>query len=209
MAEARLNVQTRTVTGNKVRKLRREKILPGVVYGRKYASQSVQFPQNVFEKVYRDYGSSHLIGVSVDGEKDLKCYIHDVDIHPVTMLPRHADFLVVEEDTEVKIEVPLEFVGEAPVVKNEGAVVVHNLDVLEVVGLPSQIPEKIEVDMSVLDSVDKSIHVGDLDLGGGKSVHEEKDVVASVSMPKEYEEEEASEEVVTEVVTGGDNTEEE
>jgi large subunit ribosomal protein L25 len=155
VAEAvKLAVRTRTVLGKKSERLRRQGILPGVVFGGHKDSIPVETDAHAFELGFRRW----LEGLDGDGTPAL---IHDVSRDPVTGRLMHIDFERVSLTERTHAEVPLHFVGASAAVKN-GAVLVHARDHVRVEALPQDIPHSIEVDLSRLETIDDAVHVRDL-----------------------------------------------
>lgn len=88
-----LKVQKREVTGSRVRTLRRDGILPAVIYGTKTESINVQVKTTEFVKAFKLVRTDKVLTVDLDGTK-YKVTIKDVDVHPVRGEPRHADLLI-------------------------------------------------------------------------------------------------------------------
>lgn len=88
-----LKAEKREIVGSKVKKLRRDSILPAVIYGTKQESINIQVPTNEFIKVYKTTGKENTIELTVD-EKSYKCKVQDIDVDPVRGEPRHVDFLL-------------------------------------------------------------------------------------------------------------------
>jgi len=158
-----LTAKPREITGKASRKVRRRGMIPGVVYGHNVKSQSVQVSKKEFEHVYMRAGSTTLVDLTVgDDNKSRKVFIHEVQRGAVHHDLRHVDFLVVNLLEEMIVSIPLALVGESPAVeKNEGLLLQQTEHIL-VKALPTNIPSSIEVDISGLDEVGKSIHVSDL-----------------------------------------------
>lgn len=87
-----LKIEKRDIAGSVVRKLRRDGILPGVVYGNG-ESLNVQFSTNEFVRVYKSIAKIGDMILDLDG-KQIPCVIKSVDVHPVKGVPRHVDFLI-------------------------------------------------------------------------------------------------------------------
>jgi large subunit ribosomal protein L25 len=185
-----LNVEKRA--GNSAYKLRKAGKVPAVFYGRKEESTPISIKEKDFLKVWNEAGESTII--SLHGvDKDIDAIIQDVELHPVTDKPLHADFYVIEKDRKIKVDVPLEFTGEAPVEK-QGLVVVKVLHEIEVESLPGNLPQHIEVDLSSLVEIESQILIKDLKLPEDvKATLHEDDVVVSVSEAREEEPETPSE----------------
>ena len=141
--------------------LRREGVLPAVIYGRDEASTPISLDRKTFDKVHRDAGETSVITVKGLGE-DREVLIHDVSVHPVTGVTLHADLYAIKKGQTVTVSIPLEFTGTAPAVKDFGGVLVKVMHELEMEVLPKDLPEDIIVDISVLKTLDDKILVRDL-----------------------------------------------
>lgn len=188
MATRKLIAEERKTFGRKVGKLRRAGILPANVYGKKIKSQAVQVKFAEFEKVFSEAGETGLVELKVDGEV-LPVLIHNIQLDPVSDLPLHADFLKVDLKEKVGATVPIELVGESPAEK-EGGVVVQQMHEVEVEALPTDLPEKIEVDISALSGIDQAVKVGELKVDKTKvEIKEDPErIVVSVAPPAREEE---------------------
>lgn len=165
-----LRASKREVTGKATRRLRRQGLLPAVVYGQHASPLTVQLDAHEFERLYARTGRTHLIDLLVDGERPLKVLVKEVQRSPRKNTLVHVDFHQVSLREKTQVEVPVAIVGEpAPVMKGLADVlqVAHSL---RVECLPTQIPEVIEVDVSGLDHVDAALRVADLKLPSGVSV---------------------------------------
>jgi large subunit ribosomal protein L25 len=162
MAHVKLKAQERSIHGNQVRKLRREGILPGVIYSKKTQSSTLQVSFAEFYRVFKEAGKTHVVDLTIGEGKTLPCIIHDMDIDPVSGLPRHVDFLQVNLKEKVVAAVPVEYVGEAPGVKEFGAVLNTAVQELDVEALPDKLPSAITVDVSALATMTDVIRVVDL-----------------------------------------------
>lgn len=179
-----LAVETRTIHGKKLTTLRDAGKLPVVLYGPKEAPLSLSVDKRAFEKVLHEAGESSIVTLTGLGtSKDV--LIHDVAFDPRKGGVVHADFYAVEAGKEITVGVPLEFVGEAPAVKLGGTLtkVLHEI---EVTCLPKDLPQHIDVDVSLLDTFEKQIHVSDLKIPKNVTVENDgEEVVALVQAVEE------------------------
>ena len=170
-------------------KLRQEGFLPAVFYGRKEASTPITILLKDFQKVWLAAGESSVVSLKRSGGATLDAIIQDVDIDPVTELPRHADFYVFDKDKKIEVEISLNFVGIAPAVKEQGGILVKVLYELKIEALPKDLPQEIAVDVSKLIEIGSRISAKDIELPPGVSLLENpEEIIASVSAPKEEEE---------------------
>lgn len=189
MAKKVLTAEKREIFGRKIKKLRREGLLPANIYGRNIKSLAVQVKTDDFQKVFDEAGETGLVELKVNGEVH-PVLIHNLQTDPVTDLPLHADFLEVNLKEKVVATVPVELVGEAPAEK-EGGVVVQQMHEVEVEALPTDLPEKIAVDISGLANIDDAVKVGELKVDRSKVEIKEDDperIVVSITPPTKEEE---------------------
>ena len=144
-----LAIEKRDVTGKKTKKMRAEGNMPAVFYGKKEPSTSISVSYRAFEKVFKEAGYSAVVALLGLGETK-EALIHDVAIDPVKDTPRHADFYIVEKGQKVHVEIPIEFEGVAPAVKELGGVLVKVIHTVEVEAEPARLPQNIIVDVSSL-----------------------------------------------------------
>lgn len=169
MKRLKLEVEKRKILGKKVKKLRREGVLPGNIYGKDVKSLAVQVPVKEFDKVYKEAGETGLVDLAVDSEVR-PILIHNVQIDPLTDLPLHADFYQVNLKKKVKAMVPVVTVGEPKAVIDKVGLLLQPLSEIEVEALPKDLPEKIEVNVEHLAAVDEQIAVSDLKVPSGVTV---------------------------------------
>lgn len=160
-----LDASVREVFGKKVKHLRKQGMIPGTVYGKGFDPVSVTVDDKLFNSVYRKVGRTALIELNI-GRKKQSVFVQEVQRHPVKRNIIHVDFKVVDLKVALQLEVPVVAVGESPIVARGDALVNHVLNTLQVEGLPADLPQHIEVDVSGLDQLDKSILVRDVQVDG-------------------------------------------
>ncbi len=189
--------QPRTITGKASRILRRENLIPAVVYGPKMDTENLQVGTREFDVVYLRAGSNNLVDLKI-GEKGKahKVFIHEVQRNPLNHAVTHIDFVAVNLREEMTINVPLVLVGESPIVESHEGLLLFQVEHITVRALPMNVPSLIEVDISGLTEVDQTIRVGDLDLPENVTLvtHVEDPVVKITAMRVIEEEEVAAEE---------------
>ncbi len=202
-----LIVQPREITGKQSKQLRREDLVPGVVYGNKVEAESIQVPHRELDRVYLHAGSNTLVDLKIgEDATGRKVFIHNVQRNPVSHTLTHVDFMVVNLLEEITTTVQLVLTGESPAVKNGDGVLLQALDHIQIRALPSDILPLIEVDTSGLDDLDKTIHVSDLAVPGNVTVLTSGDeLVAKVTaLRAEPEEEVEAEEAAAEIAEGAE-----
>jgi len=185
MANLQLNAQPRDPKV-KAKALIRTGLVPAIVYGHGQKNTQVALDPKVFSKLFTATGESSLIDLAVEGQSNLTVLVKDVQYDLLKRTPVHVDFQQVRMDELITVEVGLKLVGESPVVKSDGAVLVESLHSLKVECLPVDLQHEIEVDISGLIKVGQVIHVKDLSLRPSWKLvgHELDDVVLSVMEPK-------------------------
>lgn len=201
MKHPKLDVEKRTVLGKKVKKLRREGLLPANIYGKELASVAVQVKYSDFEQVFKEVGETGLVDVILDG-KNRPVLIKNLQMNYRTQTPLHADFYQVNLKEKVKSMVPIVIIGEPKAVTEKAGVLLTPLSEIEVEALPAELPDSIEVDVASLAVLDEQITVGDLKIQEGVNILTEKEqVVARIGeMMKEEVVEPAEETQLPEVI---------
>ncbi|MCK5059830.1 MAG: 50S ribosomal protein L25 [Candidatus Pacebacteria bacterium] len=173
-----------------IQQLHSKGLMPAVFYGKKTPSTPISVAKKEFIKMWKEAGESSVVSLDTPNGQVL-ALIHDIDIDPVTDFPRHADFYVFEKDHKISVEVPLEFIGISPAVKDLGGILVKVLYDIEIEALPTNLPHSVKVDLSFLSTLGSHILAKDLKLPEGVSLSiNPDDVVVSASEPKEEETEE-------------------
>ncbi len=163
-------------------KLRRDGFVPAVVYGEGKEGKPIFLNYREFFNMYKQsIGHMAFFVLEVEGEK-VRTILKDKQIHPVTRQIIHIDFQELHAGKEIIIDVPLNFEGEAPGIK-EGGMLDIQLRHISCSSLPKNIKDDIVVDLTVL-GVGDVITVGDLDLGEMTSRAAEELAVASVHLPR-------------------------
>lgn len=201
MERIKIKVNSRQGKGKEiVKKLRKQGVIPAVVYSTDLnASLSIP-PESLKALRAIHFSESTVIDMEVIGDKEatsIPVLIKDVQFNPVTEAPTHIDFLKVSLTERIKVHVPIILKGEAKSVKEEGGMVEQILRELEVEGLPLDIPEHLDLDISTLE-IGKSIHVENLSVPEGLKVINELDETVVTALAKQEEAEEpVSEETVS------------
>ncbi|HON38306.1 MAG: 50S ribosomal protein L25 [Desulfomonilia bacterium] len=164
-----LALTPRSVHKKKVRALRREGIIPAVIYGRGFETTMVQVPRKDFEKAYKQTHGAAIIHAGIGGKK-LPVLIHAVQRDSIKGDILHVDFLKVDMRHEVTVDVPLVFVGESPAEKEGAGKVGREATSISLKCLPTDIPSEIVVDVSAIVDKHDVIRAADLKLPEGVSL---------------------------------------
>lgn len=195
MQRQKLKVEERKILGKKVKKLRREGVLPANIYGKDVKSLAVQVPTKEFEKVFKEEGETGLVDLHVNGEIR-PVLIQNVQVAPLTRAPLHADFYQVNLKEKVKAMVPVVAVGEPKAVSEKIGILLQPLSEVEVEALPTDLPEHIEVNVEPLATTDEQVLVKDLKAPTGVAIlTDPEQVVVKIAklVSKEAEEQAAQE----------------
>lgn len=169
MKKYTLTAKPRDTKKQNVKKLRREGFIPGTVYGKTVKSESIVVASKDFTSVYAEARETGLVELSLGGGTK-PVLIHHVQKDPVDEAILHVEFHQVDLKEKVKTSVPLVFVGESPAVAQKLGVLLTVLSEAEVEALPTELPEKIEVDVTRLEAVDQELKVSDLIVPSGATL---------------------------------------
>lgn len=185
-----LQANTRKIIGSAVKKLKRESIIPAVVYGRGFPSENIEVEGTNFKKIFEQAGASTIVDLLVDGKSTFKVLIHEIQYDPISDEVVHIDFYRIHEKEKVKVNVKIKFLGEAPVIKEKNGILVHNLSEVEIQALPKDLIHEVSVDLTQLKEFSDLIHVRDIKVPSTVEITQNpEEVVVSVSMPRKEEEE--------------------
>ncbi len=157
-------VTHRTVQGTGAsRRLRHNGRVPGILYGAGKEAQSIELDHNeLFHKLRQEAFHASVLTLMLDGESQ-PALLRDVQMHPFRPIVLHVDFQRVDINSKIHMKVPLHFINAdiSPGVKQSGANISHILNEVEVLCLPADLPEFIEVDLKDL-AVGHSLHLADI-----------------------------------------------
>jgi|AntRauTorckE6833_2_1112554.scaffolds.fasta_scaffold13610_2 large subunit ribosomal protein L25 len=164
-------------------------VLPAVFYGRDTEATAIAVDMTSFIKLWHTTGTSTVFEIETEDGTSQPALIQEIDLHPVTDQPLHADIYVIEEGQTVTVDLPIEVVGNAPAVKNKGGLLVQILRGVEVEADPTSLPEKLELDVTGLDEIGNQATVGEISVPDGVEIlAEDNEVVVLIEEPTELEE---------------------
>ncbi len=202
-----IKAELRTVLGRKVKKIRKEGLLPATVYGRNFEPISVQFKAMELERLFDEVGESGLVELLIDTQK-VPVLFRNPQYSPVEGELVHIDCYKVNLKEKITATVPIEFIGESQAVK-EGNNLVEVSNEVEIEALPADLPESITVDITALNTVEDMITVGDIKLDEKMEMITQPDqVIVKVEKPR-VEETPVEEEAQVEVPATEQKSEEE
>jgi large subunit ribosomal protein L25 len=206
-----LKAQIRDKFGKKTNLLRKQGIIPAILYGAGIKNIPLQVDGKEFSRVFQEAGESSLISLEIEGKgKKVQVLIHDIARDPLTGKFLHVDFYHPSIKKEVEAEIPLVFEGEAPAVKDLGGTLVREIQTVEVKGLAQNLPREIKVDVTGLRTFEDRILIKDLEVPEGVKILRDPDEIVALVTPPEKEEEEKpiEEEKVVEEEKGKERIEE-
>lgn len=195
MATLEVQARPRQAMGKNVKKLRREGVLPAVVYGPSVTGvQPLALTARDFARVFAQAGPSTLLRLSVEGAAPRQVLIHQVQYDHLHRDLIHVDFFAPDMRQELTLSVPLAFTGEAAGVTMEDGIALHLLSEVQVRALPADIPAAIEADMGTLAEIGAQLTAGDLALPRGVTlVTPAEEILARINPPTVVEEPEVVE----------------
>ncbi|MFA5386148.1 MAG: 50S ribosomal protein L25 [Candidatus Paceibacterota bacterium] len=193
--------QKREILGKAVSQLRETGVIPAELYGHNVKNIHLGLPKKEFSDVFKVAGENEIINLVVD-DKKIPVLVHDIQKNALTDEIIHVDFYQVKMTEKIIVATPLDFVGEAPAIKEKDGVLVKAMHEIKVEALPANLPHSIKVDLSSLDDIGKNIHVGDLSIPKDvKVLVDPQTVVATITEKAKEEEVVVEEPKVDEIVT--------
>ncbi len=197
MEELKLNAVKRNVLGKRNRFLRRQGITPTHLFGHSLASQALQCDTAELMKVVAHAGETRIISLKIEGEKQPKnVFVREIQRDAIGRKLLHVDFYQVRKGQKMQVAVPIVLVGESPAMKGKGRMLSHGITELNIECLPEKVPPQIEVDVSILEELEQSVHVKDIVLDPDVTVHADPEqlIVKVTEVQLKVEEEMVAEE---------------
>lgn len=178
-------IEREVSTKGKLRKYRNDGFIPGIIYGEKVGVLPIAIKERDFITIEHKYGRSVLVDMKI-GKKTIHGIFKEIQRNPIGRRAIHIDFEAVDLRKPVSTSIPIVTVGEAKGVK-AGGILDQTLHELEVEGLLTEIPDRIEVDVSNLEIKDV-LYVKDIVVPEGVKVYSDpEDVIVSIVTPKAEE----------------------
>ena len=206
MAELTLTAETGRPTGSRAsNRLRAEGKIPGVVYGLGSDPKAVAVNWRELRQVLTtDAGLNALINLDIDGEQHLSI-VKEMQRNPVKRSVTHVDFILIDRDADIEVEVPVTLEGEATLVERENGTVSQLLFSLTIIAKPGRIPDQLVADISGLE-IGESIRVADLALPDGvRTDVDPEDMIAMGEITRATLESEAEDAAAEEAAEAGDD----
>jgi len=188
-----LKASPRSVTGKQVRRLRREGLLPAVLYGHKFEPMAISLNAHDTALALSGLSQSALVTIELDG-KEYPALVRERQKNYIRNEFIHIDFQVVSRTEKLRTNVSIELHGVSPAVKDFNGVVVSGVTQVEVECLPQDLPERIVLDITKLVNIGDGIYVRDLVLPEGVTIHQPpEEMIVMISAPEQEVEVEAPE----------------
>jgi large subunit ribosomal protein L25 len=197
MEAIELKAELREARKSQVKNLRRQGLVPAVVYGKGSDATSIQIEAKPLRKVLREAGTHQLISLLIDNEPPKLALARDIQQNALNRDYLHVDFYAVTMGEKVTANVPIILKGVSPAVRDKGGLLMQGLDQVDIECLPSKLIASIEVNVEGLLDFNDSISVSDLDLSEDITILSDPDsLVARIEAPRTEEQlEEMDEEV--------------
>ena len=184
-----LEAKKREVIGKKVKSLRREGLLPAVIYGSGFEPQPITLDTKSVVQTLKIIGANTLVTIKI-GKKEYLSLVRDIQREVIMRDLLHIDFQAVSLEESISTTVPIVIIGEAPAVKAFDAVLSSALDELQIEAKAKDLPDSIIADVSSLEEIGDNIQVKDLVIPGDVIVLDDPDeLVVVASAPTLMEEE--------------------
>ncbi len=183
-----IKAENRTALGRKVKQIRKQGFIPATIYGKGLDSKSVQFLGVELVKLFEDVGESTLVNLILENE-NLPILFRNPQYHVIEGNLIHIDCYKVNLKEKISAMVPIELIGESQAVKDGNTLVIVT-DEVEIEALPADLPEKIEIDLSALETLESVITVADIniDLSKLEIKTDKEQLIAKVEEPRVEEE---------------------
>lgn len=191
MAKVVIDATKRDVVGKQVKALRREGKLPAVIYGRHTDPINVNLDARTAAQALAKLTSSSIVTLNVDGV-EYPALVREKQRNFIKNTLLHVDFLAVSMTEKLRTNVNVHFIGVSGAVKDFNAVLVHNLEQLEVECLPTDLPERIDVDISALTKPGEGLRVRDVKVADNVRILNDPDTMVAVATFAKVEEEVAA-----------------
>ena len=183
MSDFQLAAESRQALGKRNRQLRRQGFVPGIVYGPSTAPLAVKFPYRDVEVMLMQAGGTNLIDIEVEGEV-YPSLAREVQRDVVRGDILHVDFLAVDQSQRISVEVPIVMDGVSPVVAAREGILITGRSSLTLEVYPSDIRDRIIIDLTKLLELGDEVLVRDLTFGESVTVHNDpNEMLAKIVQP--------------------------
>lgn len=183
MAEFTLAAEPRTIKGKKVSQLREKGLVPGTVYGPNIEPRKITVDYRELENTLRNAGGTNVIDIEVDGDT-IPVLAREVQRMVIKGNILHVDFLAPDMNRKIRADVRIEIIGQSPLVASRKGILLTGPNTIQLEMLPSNLLNKIQVDVSELDTIGDTVAVKDLPLRDGITViNDPEEMIAKIVQP--------------------------
>jgi len=180
-----LDVTPRIMFGKKLKQLRRENVIPANIFGSGFVSKSISVAIPEFLRTYKKVKETGIVYLQLEKD-EIPTLIKSIQKHPVNSQILHVDFRKVDLTVKITTEVPIRLTGTSEAVTQKGGVLLTLSERLLVEALPQDIPQNIEVDISILKEIGQEIKVKDFKVSQKYIIKDEGEkTIVSVTAHKE------------------------
>lgn len=203
MEKVIIKAEKRTITGKKVKNIRLAGKVPAVIYGDKLKSLPISLDQRDTTNTLNKVSGSSILTIDIEGEEHA-ALVREIQQDYIKGELLHVDFQAVSLKDKLRTNVSISLIGVAPVLEEYSALIVSGLDQIEVECFPQDLPEVIEVDVSILEELGAAIYLKDIPtIENVEFLSDPEDLIAVASAIKEEVEEVIEEEELLEEVEEG------
>ena len=203
MEKVLLKAEERTITGKNVKMVRLEGKVPAVIYGGKLKSLPISLDKRDTTNTLNKVSGSTILTIDIEGEEHA-ALVREIQQDYIKGDLLHVDFLAVSLKEKLRTNVSISLVGDDPVLEEYSALIVSGLDQIEVECFPQDLPEVIEVDVSILEELGAAIYMKDIPtIENVEFLSDPEELIAVASAIKEEVEEVVEEEELLEEVEEG------
>ncbi len=180
-----LEVNKRELIGKKAKKLRKQGLILANIFGENFKSQTISINFKDFIKIFKIVKETGIVYLKLDKE-EIPCLINNIQYHPVNNSILHVDFRKIDFKKKIETEVPIKIINQSEAVTQKGGILLIQTKSLLIEALPENIPQQIEIDISVIKEISQEIKVSDLITSGKYQIKSSPDkVIVSVIAHKE------------------------
>jgi large subunit ribosomal protein L25 len=191
MSEADLHVESRTQSGSAaIKALRRAGQVPGIFYSQDKDSVLFSVDKKALRRLLKQ--NINILNVILPDGVEQKCIVREVQQDPVSEAIIHVDLMGIKLTEKVRLTIPIILKGIPVGVKTDGGMLEHHLREVEVEGLPLDIPETLEIDVTAL-KLGQSIALKEIPAEKFRFIMDTHHSVATVIVPKVVKEAEVVE----------------
>lgn len=184
MADFSIKAEARNIQGKKVSQLRNSGQVPGAIYGPNIDPQKVTFDYRELENTLRNAGGTNVIDVQVDGGDNIPVLAREVQRSVIRGDILHVDFLAPDMNKKIRAEVRVEIVGQSPLVVSRKGIMLTGPNSIQLEMLPSNLLNKVTVDITGLEEIGDTIAVKDLPLDDGITViNDPEEMIVKIVQP--------------------------